>query len=242
MPPTDPSLLAIIGASGHGKVICDAAERSVLSGSRTVGGGGATVGQSGWHVVGFLDSGKETGTECLGLTVLGRVEEVAELAARFGFSACVVAVGDNAVRRDCVERIRQAWPEVEFATIIHPGAIVAGDAEIGAGTVILAGAIVNPGCRIGSHCILNTGSQLDHDCVMGDFAALGPRVATGGTVRIGEGSIIGVGASIIHGITIGEETVVGAGAVVVRDVPDHVVAYGNPARVVRKRRAGDKYL
>lgn len=217
--------LAIIGASGHGRVICDAVERSLRA-----------------HVVGFLDSGKEAGTGCLGLSVLGRVEDIAELARKHGFAACVLALGDNAVRRSCEQRIRTAWPGVRFATVVHPSAIVAGGVEVGEGSVILAGAIVSPGCRIGAHCILNTGSQLDHDSVMGDFSSLGPKAVTGGNVIIGTGTSVCIGASIIHGIAIGRETVVGAGAVVVRDIPDLAVAFGVPARVVRTRKAGERYL
>jgi acetyltransferase-like isoleucine patch superfamily enzyme len=55
-------------------------------------------------------------------------------------------------------------------------------------------------------------------------------------VRIGRGSDIGIGAIILPGVTIGEGVQIGAGSVVTRDVPDHAVAAGNPARVLRGRR------
>jgi acetyltransferase-like isoleucine patch superfamily enzyme len=47
-------------------------------------------------------------------------------------------------------------------------------------------------------------------------------------------SWIGIGAVVIEGVRIGEGSVVGAGAVVLRDIPEGVVAYGTPARAVRK--------
>ena len=47
---------------------------------------------------------------------------------------------------------------------------------------------------------------------------------------------IGSNATILCGVTIGEGALVGAGAVVTKDVPDHTVVAGNPARVMRKRR------
>lgn len=53
-------------------------------------------------------------------------------------------------------------------------------------------------------------------------------------VHIGRNCWIGAGAIILPGITIGENTVVGAGSVVTRDLPDNVVAAGNPCRVLRE--------
>ena len=47
---------------------------------------------------------------------------------------------------------------------------------------------------------------------------------------------------ISQGVGIGEWSVVGAGATVVEDVPDHVVAFGVPARVVRARCPDEGYL
>ena len=41
---------------------------------------------------------------------------------------------------------------------------------------------------------------------------------------------------------LGDEHVVGAGATVLKDLPPHVVAYGTPARAVRERKSGEKYL
>ena len=53
-------------------------------------------------------------------------------------------------------------------------------------------------------------------------------------VRIGRNCWIGAGAIILPGITIGDNVVVGAGSVVTRDLPDSVVAVGNPCRVLRE--------
>jgi len=64
----------------------------------------------------------------------------------------------------------------------------------------------------------------------------------GGLVQVGECSAVGVGASISDRISIGSHTVIGTSAVVVRDIPDLVVAYGNPTRVQRSRAEGEKYL
>lgn len=52
-------------------------------------------------------------------------------------------------------------------------------------------------------------------------------------VRIGKNVWIGAGAVILPGVTIGENSVIGAGSVVTKDIPDNVVAVGNPCRVLR---------
>ena len=53
-------------------------------------------------------------------------------------------------------------------------------------------------------------------------------------VYIGENTWIGSGAVIVPGVRIGKNTVIGAGSVVTKDIPDNVVAVGNPCRVLRE--------
>jgi len=58
-------------------------------------------------------------------------------------------------------------------------------------------------------------------------------------VVIGDDADLGVGVIVLPGVTIGRGVQVGAGAVVTRDLPDHTVAAGVPARVLRHRPAPD---
>ena len=74
------------------------------------------------------------------------------------------------------------------------------------------------------------------------FVSLGPGVTTGGRVCIGTRSLIGQGASVIQGVSIGADTVVGAGALVLEDLPDSVLAFGHPVRVIRSRKADEPFL
>ena len=55
-----------------------------------------------------------------------------------------------------------------------------------------------------------------------------------GDVLIKAGSWIGAGSIIIAGVTIGSNSVIGAGSIVTRDIPDHVVAVGVPAKVIKE--------
>ena len=47
---------------------------------------------------------------------------------------------------------------------------------------------------------------------------------------------IGGGAIILPGVTIGDNVVIGAGSIVTKDIPDNVIAAGNPCRVIRANR------
>lgn len=98
----------------------------------------------------------------------------------------------------------------------------------------------------------------DTHIYVGDYTMFGPNVtvASAGhpiipvlreqgyqynaTVKIGKNCWIGAGAVIVPGVTIGDNTVIGAGSVVTKNIPDNVVAVGNPCRVLREINEHDK--
>jgi sugar O-acyltransferase (sialic acid O-acetyltransferase NeuD family) len=220
-----PENIVVVGSSGHAKVVIDAVEK-----------------QGRHRIAGLVDSFRPAGESAFGYKVLGTETDLAALAESLDIGGCVVAVGDNWRRHLVVEKILAGVPALEFVTVVHPSAQLARGVSLGRGTVVMAGAVVNSDSRVGDFCILNTRSALDHDSEMEDYASLAPGATTGGNVRIGAYSAISLGASVIHGRTIGRHAVIGAGAVVLQDIPDLAVAYGTPARVVRTREEGDKYL
>ena len=54
------------------------------------------------------------------------------------------------------------------------------------------------------------------------------------SIEIGSDVWVGGGALILAGVRIGSRAVIGAGSVVTRDVPEGVLAAGNPCRVIRE--------
>ena len=217
--------IVIIGASEHGKVVADVIER-----------------EGKYLLLGWIDSYKPAGGAFFNYPMLGAEDILLDLWQRKEIAGGIIAIGDNWTRGRMAEKIRLLAPDFTFITAVHPSAQIGRGVSIGAGTVLMAGTIVNSDSRIGVHCILNTKSSLDHDCIMDDFSSLAPGVTTGGVVQIGAYSAISLGANIIHGKNIGAHTVIGAGALVRENILDHCVAYGVPARVIRKRAEGEKYL
>lgn len=217
--------LIVVGSSGHAQVVIDMVERL-----------------TGYQIVGLIDDFKRIGERVNGYEILGAIKDLPNIVSQVKVAHCVLAIGDNWGRSVVAQKISDLVPEMTFPSIVHPAAVISGSALIGAGTVVMAGAIVGPHCRIGEHCIVNTAATADHGCVLENFSSLGPGAVLGGDVMIGSLTAIGLGASVIQKRRIGASTVVGAAALVTRDLPEKVVAFGIPARIVRARVEDESYL
>jgi sugar O-acyltransferase (sialic acid O-acetyltransferase NeuD family) len=121
----------------------------------------------------------------------------------------------------------------QFASTIHPTAVVAKTALLGNGVHISPLSVVAPFAHLGDFVVLNRGVSVGHHTVLSDFVTLNPGVNLAGCCQIEEGVIIGAGAVIIDNIQIGKGSIIGAGSVVTRNIPAGVVAYGNPAKVIK---------
>lgn len=212
--------IIIFGAGGHASVVIDIIEK-----------------QSKYKIEGiFVDTPDMQDKNFMGYPVLGKINEF------YGAKKGIVAIGDNYSRKMVVEKIKQIDKSFFFINAIHPDAVIGKNVKINNGTTIVAGAIINSNAVIGENCIINTNSSVGHDVKIGSFSSVAPGVSIGGNSRIGSLSTISMGSNVIQKVNIGNGTLVGAGSTVIKDLPDNVLAYGTPAKVIRKRKINEKYL
>lgn len=217
--------VVIIGSSGHAKVVIDIIEKQGI-----------------YNIVGLLGEKKNIGTECMGYKVTGAEEDIEDILHKYPSCKAFVAIGDNHIRQQVAAKLQTISPTLEFTIAIHPSALIGRNVQIANGTAVMAGAIVNSGTVISEGCIVNTRASVDHDCMIGEYAGILPGATIGGNVSIGKGSAICIGAVIKQGISVGSNTVIGAGALLLENMSDNVLAYGSPAKVVKSRTIGERYL
>lgn len=145
-----------------------------------------------------------------------------------------IAIGTSEIRERIYKRY-QHNPNIRFANLIDPSAIISDKVTIGEGNIICAGSIITVGITIGNCSIVNLDCTIGHEATIRDFVTINPSVNVSGNVTIEKGCNIGTGTQIIQGIRIGKNAVVGAGAVVNRDLLDNCTAVGIPAKVIKIR-------
>lgn len=148
----------------------------------------------------------------------------------------VIAVGEPSSRAKVIKRIKEKG--YNFETLIHPTAYVGLNSKIGEGTIIQRDVFVSCDCNIGENCLLQPSANIGHNTCIEENCVISTNCAISGGVYIGRETYIAVGVSVIQGANIGNNTVIGMGSVVLRDVPDNVVALGNPARPMKNKDEG----
>lgn len=134
------------------------------------------------------------------------------------------------------------------------GCTIGDHSKVGAFVEIQKNAVIGKNCKISSHTFICEGVTIEDDVFVGHNVSFindkYPRATVAGRLqteadwhveptRVKQGASIGTSCTILASVTIGRNAIIGAGSVVTKDIPDNVVAAGNPCRVLRPVRAGE---
>jgi len=143
----------------------------------------------------------------------------------------IVAVGEPKSRKMLAETLQNGG--YKLATLVHPNVHIPISTKISSGTVICAQAIISCDVVIGKNVYIQPNALVGHNTVIADNTVISGLVHIAGSCYIGHESYIGMNACVKEDIKIGDEAIIGIASVVVRDIPDAVIALGNPARPMK---------
>ena len=185
-----------------------------------------------WNVLGFIDSNfPESQKDIHGYQIIGNDQWLLDYEGEINV---VIGIGNSETRAKIVQKLEHR-NNIKFPSLISHGAILSDSVTIGKGCILCTNSIISVDISLGDFVTINLDCTVGHDDILEDFVTLYPSVNVSGSVRIGSQTEIGTGSQIIQGLTIGQNSIVGAGSVVIRDIPDHSVAVGNPAKVIKQR-------
>ena len=209
-------ILGIYGAGGLG--------REVLELARII-----NRNEKRWDDFIIIDDG-DVGSEANGARILKYDE-----ALKLSDSGLQIAmgIGEPATRAKLLQKIEKDG--IELPTLIHPDIYIPETTTIGKGVVIQAGCFISCNIILNDYVLVQPHVSIGHDCVLEKNSTLSSGTCVSGAVHIGENTYIGVGTMIKQGMQIGSDSVVGMGSIVLRDIPDNVIALGNPARPMKHK-------
>ena len=154
----------------------------------------------------------------------------------------IITFGDNFLRKKIFSKVYKINKNFKWEKLISKQSFISKNVVVEQGSIVMPGVIINSYSRIGQICLINTGSIIEHDNYFKNFSSAGPGVTTSGNVIVNELSHLGTGSVVIHNITIGKNTILGANSVAIKNLDSDSVYVGNPAKKIKNRKKGSKYL
>ena len=204
---------------------------------------------SGGHATSIISSLMREGCEIKGIfdpnseaeTLFG-IPLINSLHSNLGDSKILIAIGDNYSRHLEYTRAVSRHGRDAIGNFVSRFAYVSHITQISAGCVILPNSYVGPNSYLGEGVLINTAAIVEHDCILGPFSSLAPNSTMAGGGSLGQFSHLGISAVQDAKVSIGDNSILGANSFLMRDLESNSVAIGNPARFLRFRNIGEKYL
>lgn len=142
-----------------------------------------------------------------------------------------VGTGSMKRRQELYSWLDKLLPAVN---VISPESVISRYARMGKGNFIEAYTRISNDVSIGNHCLVQSFTCINHDQTIGDNVLIGCNVSMAGK-QIGSHTTIADGSSIGFKKSVGENCLVTDGTVVTKDLPDNVIAFGNPAKTLPRQ-------
>lgn len=142
-----------------------------------------------------------------------------------------IGIGNPVLRYRLCQKFTE-WGGNLVSAISPKACIGSYDVSLGAGCNVLDGAIFSNDSGAGTACIVYYNAVITHDCRLGNFVQISPTVSVLGGAAVGDFSLVGANAILLPKVKVGKHAMVGAGSVVSKDVPDHALVVGNPAKQI----------
>ena len=143
-----------------------------------------------------------------------------------------IAIGEPAIRKILYDKIIANG--LELSTLVHPDVVIPHSTSIGKGTIICKFLSITCDIMIGNNVYIHPNVCIGHDSIIGEHTVVSSYVDVAGDCQIGSSTFLAINVCMRQGISIGSYTIVGMGSVVHRDIPNNVIALGNPARPMKK--------
>lgn len=164
------------------------------------------------------------------------------LDSSLGNSKILIALGDNYSRQLEYAQAVSRHGKDTMGTFVSKFAYVSHDAEISSGCVILPNSYVGPNSYLAEGVLINTAAIVEHDCSLGPFASLAPNSTMAGGSSLGQLSHLGLSAIQDAKVSIGDNSILGANSFLMGNLESNSIAVGSPAKFLRFRNVGEKYL
>lgn len=208
-------ILGIYGAGGLGREVYELARTINYSDGR-------------WKQIIFIDDSPDF--ESTRAPIFSLEEALAKFPSG-GLEVCI-AVGEPLTRQVLFEKI--VAREIQIATLIHPAVSIPDSTLVGKGTIVCKFVSITCDIVIGENVYVHPMACIGHDSKIGNNSVISSFVDVAGDCEIGQNVFLAIGVIMKQGVRVGSKAIVGMASVIHRDIPEAVIAMGNPARAMKR--------